>query len=272
MLSSLVITFREVLEGALVVVIVLSYLKRAEEPRYRRNVWEGVAGGLIAAVCLAIVFNLSIGGLEGRAEKIFEGVTMLLAMSLITWMIVWMMFQRHIVEDIEARLKDRIDTRRAVGISLLVGAAVLREGVETTVFLHAASFAGGANLLGAIIGAVIALALGYVIYAGALKIRIKLFFQASSAILILFAAGLTSHALGEFQEAGLVSPIVEPLYDISWLLDKKSLPGSILNSLFGYTGAPSLTEMIGYLSYFVVTYILYKNVGRLSRARTAGRG
>src|SRR3989304_6277725 len=117
MLSSLVITFREVLEGALVVIIVLSYLKRAEEPQYRRNVWEGVAVGLLAAVALAVAFNFALGGLEGRAEKIFEGVTMVFAMGLITWMIVWMMFQRRIVEELEARLRDRIDKRRAFGIT-----------------------------------------------------------------------------------------------------------------------------------------------------------
>jgi len=272
MFSSSIITFREVLEGALVVIIVLSYLKRADEGQYRRNVWEGVAGGLFAAVLLAVAFNLSIGGLEGRAEKIFEGVTMLFAMALITWMIVWMMFQRHIVQELESRLKDHLDTRRAFGISLLVGAAVLREGVETTVFLHAASFSGAANLIGALLGGAAAIALAWVIYTGAMRVRLKLFFQASSALLILFAAGLTSHALGEFQEAGLISPIIEPIYDITWLLDKKSLPGSIFNSLFGYTGSPSLTEMIGYLSYFLVTYLVYRQVSRYSRARIERRG
>jgi len=145
---------------------------------------------------------------------------------------------------------------------LLVAVAVLREGVETVIFLYAASFAGAADLGGAVIGGLFAVILGYLLFTGAKKVRLKAFFQITSVILILFAAGLTSHALLEFQKAGILSPIIDQLYDISWIVHKKSTVGSILSSLFGYTGKPSLTEMIGYLGYLFMTVLLYKSMGR----------
>lgn len=265
MLTSLIITFREVLEAALVVVIVLAYLKRVEQARFNRNVWIGVGTGVILSISLAITFNLFLGGFTGRAEKVFEGVMMLLAVILLTWMIMWMMVQRHIVEELEAKVHREITERHAIGISILVSIAVLREGVETVIFLQAASYVGGTNLLGAVVGGMLALILGYLFFIGAKKIRIKRFFQVTSVILILFAAGLTSHAIAEFQEAGLMSPIVEPLYDITWLIGPDTLMGSILHSLFGYTGKPSLSEMIGYAAYLVLAYILYRNIERIHR-------
>lgn len=265
MLTSLIITFREVLEATLVVVIVLAYLKRIGQSQYYKNVWFGVGAGIVLSILLAFLFNLVLGGFTGRAEKIFEGIMMFLAVILLTWMIMWMMVQRHIVEELEAKVSIEISERHALGISILVAIAVLREGVETVIFLHAASFVGGANLMGAGSGAVLALILGYLLFIGAKRIRVKTFFQTTSIILILFAAGLTSHALSEFQEAGIVSPLIEQLYDITWMIGKESLTGSILHSLFGYTGSPSLTEMIGYVSYLILAYILYKNIGRIHR-------
>jgi high-affinity iron transporter len=87
---------------------------------------------------------------------------------------------------------------------------------------------------------------------------------------VLFAAGLLSHALLEFQQAGLISPVIEHLYDISWLVNKSSTAGSLLNSLFGYTGRPSLVEMGGYLGYLTVTCLIYVAMRRSCRTERAG--
>lgn len=260
MLASFAITFREFLEASFLVVIVLAYLKRAGHEAYSKNVWYGAGAGVIASVFLALAFNIFLGGLEGDKEKIFEGITMSIAAILLTWMIIWMMGQRHIIKDLEAKACSEIGKRGALGISILVATGVLREGVETVIFLNSASFAGGANLFGATAGASSAILIAYLILNGAKRMNLKLFFQISSVVLILFAAGLTSHALLEFQEAGIVSPIMEPLYDITWLINRKSFAGGILKSLFGYTGRPSLTEMTGYIGYFVLTYLLYRRI------------
>lgn len=263
MLASLIITFREVLEATLVVVIVLAYLKRVGQTRYNINVWLGVIWGVLLSLLIAFSFDVFLGGLTGMAEKIFEGVIMLLAVILLTWMILWMMVQRHIIEELEAKVAREISERHALGISILVAVAVLREGIETVIFLMAASFVGGGNLLGALSGGILALFLGYLLFIGAKRIRMKVFFQTTSIILILFAAGLTSLAILEFQEAGLISPIIESLYDMTWAINKESPLGGILHSLFGYTGKPSLTEMTGYFSYLILIYILYRNIEKI---------
>lgn len=266
MIPSMVLTFREFLEATLVIVVILSYLKRTGQAQHAKNVWYGAGIGVACSVALALFFGLVSGGLSGRTEEMFEGVMMLVAVVLLTWMIIWMMAQRSIAQELERKVSIVLDKRQAFGIMLLVGVAVLREGVETVIFMYAASFAGGADLGGAVMGGLFAMILGYLIFTGAKKVRLKTFFQITSVILIFFAAGLTSHAFHEFQEAGVLPTIIEHLYDVSWIVDKKSTVGGILNALFGYTGKPSLTEMIGYLGYLFMTVLLYKNMGRMKKS------
>ncbi len=268
MLTSTIITFREVFEAALVVIIVLAYLKRTDQLRYVRTVWLGVGFGVTLSVLLAYVLESFLGGLTGATEKIFEGVMMLTAVLFITWMVVWIFSSRNVSKEIVVKATRAAGAGSAIGILLLISFAVLREGFETAIFLNAANSAGGASLAGALLGVVLALMLGYAVFRGSRAVNIKTFFRVTTAMLVLFAAGLTSHALLEFQEAGLISPVIEHIYDISWLLDKSSAPGSLLNSLFGYTGRPSLVEMGGYLSYLIITYLLYIAVRRSYRTET----
>ena len=264
MFASFVITFREVLEAALVVIVVLAYFKKTGQTEYFKDVAYGIAAGVGLSIVVAVLFSFTASGFHGDAEKIFEGVMMLGAAALITWMIVWMMFQKNIALNIEKRVGRALVSKHAYGVIALVAVAILREGVETVIFLQAASYSGGASFVGAVSGSVFAIVVGYLLFMGSRRMRIKLFFQVSSVILILFAAGLISHALLEFQQAGLISPVIDHLYDISWLVHKKSGVGVVLNTLFGYTGRPSLVEMGGYLGYFALTYLLYRNVERLA--------
>lgn len=263
MLTNLVITFREVLEATLVIIVVLAYLRRTGQTGYYKNVWYGVAAGIILSVVIALSFKAFLGGLEGNTERIFEGFTMSLAVILLTWMIVWMMGKNRITKELETRVGRQIGMGSAFGITLLVATAVLREGVELVIFLQALSFAGWTNLWGALAGAISAIAIGCVLFAGVKKINIKMLFKSTSILLILFAAGLASRAIIEFQEAGIVPPIVEPLYDITWMISKDGFAGGILSSLFGYTGRPTLTEMIGYFGYLTLTFLLYRNIRKV---------
>ncbi len=261
MLASAIITFREVFEAALVVIIVLAYLKRTDKLTYVKTVWTGVGLGVVLSVGLAVLFESVMGGLSGATEKIFEGVLMLTAVLFITWMVVWIFSSRNLSKEIVQKATAATDLSSGLWSSaallLLVSTAVMREGFETAIFLNAANSAGGASLSGALIGVALALVLSYGVFKGSRLINIKTFFRVTTAMLVLFAAGLFSHALLEFQQAGLISPVIEHIYDISWLMDKSSTTGTLLNTLFGYTGRPSLVEMGGYLSYLLVTYLLY---------------
>ena len=147
------------------------------------------------------------------------------------------------------------------GLFFLVFISVLREGVETVIFLGAASFVNGPNtLLGGMIGVVSAIFIGYLIFVASVKINVKKFFNMSSFLLILFAAGLTAHGVHELQEAAVLPTYIEHVYDINHFVNEKGTAGSLMKGLFGYNGNPSLIEIISYLLYFVVVIVLYKSL------------
>src|SRR3989344_5101596 len=105
MIESFIITFRETLEVALIVGIILSYLVRTKQTKYNNIVYIGIAFGIVASIIGAFLFNYLAGGFTGRAEKIFEGITMLVGAVLLTTMILWMMKQKHIARELEHKVK-----------------------------------------------------------------------------------------------------------------------------------------------------------------------
>lgn len=270
MIPSFIITFREALEAALVVGIVLSYLVRTRQTQYNNVVYLGVVSGIVASIIGAILFTNIAGGFTGRAEKIFEGITMLAGALLLTTMILWMMKQKQIAQELEHRVATQLTKAHKFGLCLLVFTAILREGIETVIFLSAASFVATNNSLsGALAGITAAILLGYAIFLGSKKINIKKFFSISSLLLILFAAGLVAHGMHELQEAKIMSTVIEHVWDINPtvnpdgsypLLHEKGYLGSILKSLFGYNGNPSLIEVFSYFVYLLFVFGLWKNI------------
>jgi len=278
MVASLIITFRETLEAALVTGIVLSYLARTRQTRYNRVVYAGVASGLVAALIGAFLFSRLAEGFEGRAEQLFEGITMLLGALLLTTMILWMMRQRQVALELEARVAVEVAQANSWGLFSLVFLAVLREGIETVIFLGAATAASaGGELAGALIGIGAAIALGYVAFVGARKVNIKTFFNVTSLLLILFAAGLVAHGVHELEEAGVVPALIEHVWDINPpvnpdgsypALHENGSVGGLLKSLFGYNGNPSLTEILSYVAYLAVVAGFWRNVNGTTRGAT----
>jgi high-affinity iron transporter len=266
MLANFFITFRETLEAALVVGIILAYLGRTGQQRFSKSVWLGVIAGIVGSIAAAIIFNLIYGGLSGRVEEIFEGIAMLVAAVLLTWMILWMMKQEHIIQEIEGQVAQQTAKSHPFGVALLAGVAVFREGVETVIFLSAASIlAGGLNLSGAVLGILVAIVIGYSFFQGIRRIKIKTFFRVTSIILILFAAGLVAYGIHEFQEARVLPVFIEHVYDINHVLDENSGPGVLLKTLFGYNGNPSLLEIISYLGYLLLVVVAWRNIERLPK-------
>jgi len=134
MISEFIITFRETLEVALVVGIVLSYLARTKQTKYNNVVYVGIGFGIVTSIIGALIFIEIYGGFGGKEEEIFEGITMLVGAVLLTTMILWMIRQKHIAEDIKQRVLKNIEEASKVGLFLLVFIAVLREGIETVFF------------------------------------------------------------------------------------------------------------------------------------------
>lgn len=271
MLPSFIITLRETLEAALIIGIVLSYLGKTGNTRYNKVVWAAVGVAIAASIAGAYLFDHFAGGFTGRAEEIFEGIVMLVGAALLTTMIFWMMKRQAHAERLTEAVEEEVSHKQVYGLFSLVCVSVLREGIETVVFLQAASIITGSHsLTGAILGIVVASILGYLIFAGARKVNIKKFFRYTSILLILFAAGLTAHGIHELQEAGLVPIVIEHVWDINPsvteegvypLLHEKGYIGSVLAGLFGYNGNPSLIEVLSYLLYIALAGFLWHQIG-----------
>ena len=181
MIPSFIITFRETLEAALVIGIVLSYLAKVNQARYRGVVYSGTFCGIVASILGAILFLKIAGGFSGPAEKIFEGITMLVGAALLTTMILWMMKQKHIAAELENRVAYELTKTHALGLFSLVFVAILREGIETVIFMKAASSSStGNSMVGAIFGIFVAILLSYGLFIGAKRIDIKRFFNITS--------------------------------------------------------------------------------------------
>ncbi len=272
MLQSLIIMFRETLEAALVVGIVLGYLSRTKLARNNYIVYLGIIAGLVASVIGAVIFTALAGGFSGRAEEIFEGIIMLLGAFLLTTMILWMMRQRNIAVEIEQKVAAGLTKSKRIGLFFLVFISILREGLESVIFLSAASFASpNNNLPGALAGFILAALLAYLLFRGSLRINIKKFFTLTNILLILFAGGLIAQSLHELQEAGVIPVIIEHVWDINPPLLKdggypfwheKGYLGSIARGLLGYNGNPSLLEITGYGLYLIIIFTVWRNINK----------
>lgn len=256
--AATLITFREGLEAALIVGIVIGYLVKIGQSRRARTAWAGVATAVALSVLLAFGISAAGAELEGRAEQLFEGVTMFLAVAVLTWMIFWMRFQaRFLKVSLEKEVQTAATSGQTLALFGVAFVAVFREGVETALFLSASAFAadGGGTLAGALLGLAVAAALGWLIYASTVRLNVRLFFNVTSVLLLFFAAGLLAHGVHEFQEAGLLPMTIEQVWNLNHILDEKSTLGEILKALFGYNGNPSLLEVVSYAVYWVVALV-----------------
>jgi high-affinity iron transporter len=272
MLSAFLITLREGLEAALIIAIITAYLARTGNRQWFKHVWLGMLLAVLVSVIVGAAIYLSAGKLEGRAEEIFEGITMLIATGVLTWMIFWM---RKQAANIKGQLRTQIDLALGKGsarsLVVLAFVAVTREGIETVLFLFAAARVAQSltsSAIGGFAGLAVAIGVGYGIYKGTSKLNLRAFFNATSIALILFAAGLLAHGIHEFHEADLIPPIVEHVWDINHVLAEKSAFGEFLTGVFGYNANPSLVEVVAYFSYltFALAHYLPAVTGKLRKS------
>lgn len=255
MFPAYLLSLREGLEAALIIGIVLGALRKIRRSELSSVVWGGVISASLVSLVVALSLNSVGASLEGAAEQIFEGTTMFLAAFVLTWMIFWMSRQaRTLKSDLESSVRHAALQRSQKAMFLLAFTAVTREGVELALFLTASVVASDARqtLIGALLGLGTAVLTGWMVFATTARLNLRRFFQVTGGLLILFAAGLVAYGVHEFNEVGWIPAIVEPMWDLNFLLNEGSLVGQILKALFGYNGNPSLTEVIAYLGYFAV--------------------
>jgi high-affinity iron transporter len=251
---------REGLEASLIVGIVLAYLSKTENQRYFRIIWLGTAAAVAGSVATGAALFFTIGELEGRAEQIFEGVAMLLAVAVLTWMIFWMRKQAaNIKRELESKLASAVAAGSAIGLASVVFFAVLREGTETALFLFAIGESSTplATGIGAVVGLTISISLGIAIFMGSRRMNLRQFFTATGILLIIFAAGLLAHAVHEFQEAGVLPETVEHVWNTAGIVSEDSHFGKFLTALFGYNADPSALEVGIWIAYLTAALTFF---------------
>lgn len=268
MLPTFLLSLREGLEAALIIGIVLGAVSKIRRKDLIPSVWLGVLSAVGVSIITAIVLTSFGMSLEDKAEKIFEGITMLFAAGILTWMIFWMGKQaRFLKSELEDGVNKAAASTGKRAVFMLAFMAVVREGIELAIFVTAAFFAGNPGqmmsntiqtLAGTILGLGTSTLLGYTIFATTLRLDLRKFFQVTGILLILFAAGLVAHGVHEFNEIGWIPTIIEHVYDMNTFINENSILGQLLQTLFGYNGNPSLTEMVAYFAYIVTTVIFWR--------------
>lgn len=267
MLPSYLLSLREGLEAALIIGIVFGALQKIRRNDLTPALWLGTLAALGVSILTAVILTLFGLSLEETAEQIYEGVTMLLAAGVLTWMIFWMSNQaKNIKSNLENEVNKAAVTTGKRAIFWVAFLAVVREGVELALFITAAFFAGSQEnlssntmltLTGVVLGLGTAVLLGWSLLAATARLNLRRFFQVTGYLLILFAAGLVAHGIHEFNEIGWIPSIIEHVWDVNAFVNESSVFGEMLKTLFGYNGNPSLTEIIGYLVYLAVTVFFF---------------
>ena len=243
----------------------LSFLKRTKQSRHNIIVYSGIGLAVAVSIVLALIINQVAGGFSGETEEIFEGIMMYLSVIFLSFMILWTIKHKHHVKEIEEHVATDLNANYKTGLFLLIFVAVLREGIETVLFLRGIIVAYEKSILAfSLLGIVAAVAIAWALFKGMVRFNMKKFFNISSTLLILFAAGLLAHGTHELQEAGILPVVVEHLWDINpesitHPLHEKGVVGSVFKSLFGYNGNPSLIEVLSYLAFLLITLGWWRN-------------
>lgn len=255
MLPSYLLALREGLEAALIIGIVLSVLRKMDHLKFNSAVWMGVVSAIVISVLAALGLNWIGAEFEGRGEQLFEGITMLLAAGIMTWMVFWMRKQSiEIKQNIESTVQQAAEEQGKRALFLLAFLAVVREGIELSLFLLAIRLTTNPfqEFLGAGLGIFSATLIGLGVFATTRKLSLARFFQSTNVLFALFAAGLVGLGIHEFNELGWIPGIVEHVWNLNSLLPDQSTLGQLLKALVGYNSSPSLSQVIGYFGYFVV--------------------
>ncbi|PXA70756.1 iron uptake transporter permease EfeU [Cryobacterium arcticum] len=260
MLANYLIGLREGLEAALIVTILIAYVVKVGRRDVLPRLWAGVGLAVLLALALGAILTFGTYGLSFAAQETIGGLLSIIATCLVTWMVFWML---RTAKDLKGHLHGSIDKHLAgtgMGIVLVAFLAVGREGIETALFIWAAVQATGQTtmpLLGAGLGILTAVGLGWLIYAGMLKINLSRFFTWTGAILIVVAAGVLSYGVHDLQEAGILPGLNSLAFNVSAVIPPDSWYGTLLKGTLNFSPATTWLEMFAWLAYIVPTLTLF---------------
>lgn len=273
MLATAVIVFREVLEAALIIAIVLG----ASRGIAGRGRWvaAGAGIGIAGATVVAAFAGQLAQSLAGNGQALLNAGILLAAVAMLAWHNIWMSSHgRKMATDMRqlgAAVQD--GSKPVLALAVIVAAAVMREGSELVLFLWAIAASGGGDVGmagGSLAGLAAGVAVGILLYRGLLHIPLRHFFSVTSWLVLLLAAGLAAQAASFINQAGLLPPLGTGLWDTSHLLSQRSIAGQLLHILVGYTARPSGIQVVFYLATLITIFSLMRWMGRRQRGITAG--
>ncbi|ABA52372.1 FTR1 family protein [Burkholderia pseudomallei] len=266
MLSTAVIVFREVLEAALVVSIVLAATKGV--PGRAWWVSAGLLGGVVGAAFIAAFADVISAWASGMGQEVFNAGVMFVATIMLAWHSIWMgKHGREMAQQLsQVGRAVAAGSRPLTGLAIVVGVAVLREGSEAVLFLYgiAAGDPGQAPqmIAGGALGVLGGVGLGAGMYAGLLQIPLQRLFSVTNALIVLLAAGMASQGTGFLVSAGWLPSWGDTVWDTSWLLKESSVVGKMLHTLVGYTARPAGIQIVAYVATLLVIVLLARRVAR----------
>ena len=275
MLATLIIVFREAIEAGLIISIVLA--ATAGVPGRGWQVALGVAGGAAGACVVAVFAGAIADAFAGAGQEILNAGVLAVAVAMLAWHVVWMASHgRQMAADLR-RVGDDVAAgrRRVSALSVVVGAAVLREGFEVVLFLSGIAIGGGVGwpmlLLGGIGGLLLASGLTALAYAGLVRLPARRLFAVTGWMITLLAAGLAAQAAGFLQQGGVVDAMDGTLWDSSRLLPVDGILGRVLHTLVGYTDRPTGLQALAYGVTLAAILLLSRRQAR-ARAPVAAPG
>ena len=268
MLSTFLIALREGLEAALIIGILVAYLVKTGRNHLLTPLWVGVGLAIAASLALGGFLSFTSAELSPRGEEFFAGTTSFLAVGFVTWMIFWM---KRAARGLRDELHGNVDSAvgaRSLSIAVTAFVAVVREGLETALFIYTNFKTVGAAssaTIGLILGLALAVALGYLIYNRSVKINLSKFFQITGTALVVVAAGVLSYGIHEYQELGWLPGAESFIWDVTSWMAKDSILATVLAGSIGFDTTTSWLQFLVAGAYIAVILWLYLKPARVSK-------
>ena len=257
--SSFLITLREGLEASLILAILLTYLKKTDRWADARFVWAGTAAAIGICLVAGIAIFIALDGLNGKVEYAVEGFIALSATAVLTHMIFWM---RSHARTLGKELRDKVDASVGSALAIIAFVAVLREGLETVLFLLSAETAtasGSDVVVGGLIGLALSVVIGFGVYRSGNRLNLGTFFNVTAVLLLLFAAGLAGKAVHELRL--LISWEAGWLVSSAWTLESGLFASGtfydFMKGLFGWHKSPENIRVLAYFAYLIPVLLVY---------------
>ncbi|MEH0111278.1 iron uptake transporter permease EfeU [Tersicoccus sp. MR15.9] len=265
MTGNYLIGLREGLEAALLLVLLLAYLRRTGRTALIPRLWAGVAVAVVLSAAFGALLTFGPQGLTFEAQEAIGGGLSIVAVALVTGMVFWM---ARTARSLGTTLTTRMDAATTAGgwaVAVVAAVTVGREGLETALFLWAAAQSTGQTwqpLVGSLAGIATAIVIGWLIGRGTIKLNLGVFFRWTGALLIVIAGGVLAYGLHDLQEARILPGVDALAFDLSAVIPPASWYGTLLKGIFNLSAETTWLQAIAWLLYVGITLAVYLRVVR----------